>query len=502
MTTSPKLNSPLPQSESGRSCNRGSRSLLSSLLSGGGCLPVLLCRIAFALILLTAMLVAPARAHAVTLSPGQWSYQSSVGTLDFTVDSFGKIGDVSLSAYITSSWFGNGFQSFVIPASKITETSGGFSGSDQDFHYSSIGWYNYSGSITATKVGSDNVTGSFTVGRSDSSPHSAGKTVTFSILRGGPDTTPPTITISSPSNNQAFGSSTVSVTGTASDPGSPSAGVVAVEVRVNGGTWLTANGTTSWSISIPLLANGNTIEARSRDGATNYSTVAMVTVVKVPCSYTLSVTSASHGSTTAARFFSVTANSGCSWSAAANQTWLHTTSSGSGSGTVYYTLDVNPYATFRTGTVTVGGQAFTVTQGPAGFAWETVFGWLFDAGGGWYHHDGLGWLWFSSGQWIWSSSIKGWVATMDSSRTLWSTQFRWLTPSATDPHRVETTALGTIYVGKYNGADIPDGWVVSERFGYVWANGDGVWFWSNGMQTWLGVTPDGSIWSVNQGRFL
>jgi hypothetical protein len=113
-------------------------------------------------------------------------------------------------------------------------------------------------------------------------------------------------------------------------------------------------------------------------------------------------------------------------------------------------------------------------------------------------------MWFhGGGQWVWSSSLQGWLAITDAgSRTIWSTQFRWLTQSATDPYRAETTAIGTIYVGKHNGADIPDSWVVSDRFGYVWANGDGIWFWSDGMQTWLGVTKDGGIWSVKDGRFL
>jgi hypothetical protein len=43
--------------------------------------------------------------------------------------------------------------------------------------------------------------------------------------------------------------------------------------------------------------------------------------------------------------------------------------------------------------------------------------------------------------------------------------------------------------------------VVSDRFGFVWAAGDGVWFYTTG-HGWLGVTPDGGIWSVNEGRFL
>jgi hypothetical protein len=36
---------------------------------------------------------------------------------------------------------------------------------------------------------------------------------------------------------------------------------------------------------------------------------------------------------------------------------------------------------------------------------------------------------------------------MNSSRTLWSTQFRWLTPSESDPYQAETTAIGAITNG-------------------------------------------------------
>jgi hypothetical protein len=45
----------------------------------------------------------------------------------------------------------------------------------------------------------------------------------------------------------------------------------------------------------------------------------------------------------------------------ANQDWIHTSSSGSGNGTVNYTIDANAGA-MRSGTITVGGQNFTVNQ--------------------------------------------------------------------------------------------------------------------------------------------
>jgi uncharacterized protein YkwD len=138
--------------------------------------------------------------------------------------------------------------------------------------------------------------------------------------------------------------------------------------------------------------------------------------------------------------------------------------------------------------------------GAAGWLLDDIYGCLWEAGNGWYWSDCLGWMWFT-GDWVFSTSLQQWLGQMGASRTLWSPQFRWFTRSATDRCRAETSAIGTIYVGKYQGAAIPDSWVVSERFGYVWANGDGTWFYSE-RYGWLGVTPEGGIWSVDQNRFL
>lgn len=231
-------------------------------------------------------------------------------------------------------------------------------------------------------------------------------------------------------------------------------------------------------------------------------TIQLVVAQGGNCSCTVSPGVNRHSGASGAGSFTVTTPSGCSWSATSDRTWLHTSSSGSGSGTITYTVDANTTTAIRSGTITVAGQALQVVQAPSSYVWRDPFGWLFEAGEGWFHHDAYGWMWFSSGPWIWSTSLHNWIAITDpNSRTLWSTQFRWLTPSATDSYKADTTAIGPIYVGKYNGGNIPESWVVSERFGYVWANGDGVWFFSDQFG-WLGVTPEGGIWCVNQGRFL
>jgi sugar lactone lactonase YvrE len=59
----------------------------------------------------------------------------------------------------------------------------------------------------------------------------------------------------------------------------------------------------------------------------------------------------------------ITASDGCSWTAASNVSWIAITSgsSGSGSGSVGYSVAADT-GTARIGTLTIGGQTFTVTQ--------------------------------------------------------------------------------------------------------------------------------------------
>src|SRR5262249_10616179 len=42
--------------------------------------------------------------------------------------------------------------------------------------------------------------------------------------------------------------------------------------------------------------------------------------------------------------------------------WIHTTSSGNGTGSVSYTVDANPSTSARSGTITAGGKSFMVNQ--------------------------------------------------------------------------------------------------------------------------------------------
>jgi hypothetical protein len=83
------------------------------------------------------------------------------------------------------------------------------------------------------------------------------------------------------------------------------------------------------------------------------------------CTFTLSPTgSPILAAAGASSSFSVTpSNSACTWTATANDSWITITSgaSGTGNGTVQFTVTANT-GPRRTGTITAGGQTFTVTQ--------------------------------------------------------------------------------------------------------------------------------------------
>lgn len=80
------------------------------------------------------------------------------------------------------------------------------------------------------------------------------------------------------------------------------------------------------------------------------------------CSYTLSPTSNSVGSSGASGSFNVTTQTGCAWTATSNASWISVSGSSSGSGTASYSVGANTGSAARTGTISVADQFFTITQ--------------------------------------------------------------------------------------------------------------------------------------------
>ena len=82
------------------------------------------------------------------------------------------------------------------------------------------------------------------------------------------------------------------------------------------------------------------------------------------CTYSISPGSLNTSSTTASGNVTVTSSAGCAWTGVSNASWITITagSSGTGSGSVNYAVAANPSGSVRTGSVTIGGQSFTITQ--------------------------------------------------------------------------------------------------------------------------------------------
>ena len=127
---------------------------------------------------------------------------------------------------------------------------------------------------------------------------------------------------------------------------------------------------------VTLTANpysGYTFSSWSGDasGSVNPITLAMNSSKSVaanfqpsPCPSLISSSGMNRGPGTETGSVGVTAGTGCSWTATSNASWITITSgsSGSGNGTVHYSVSANPSSNARTGTLIIAGRIYTVTQ--------------------------------------------------------------------------------------------------------------------------------------------
>lgn len=94
------------------------------------------------------------------------------------------------------------------------------------------------------------------------------------------------------------------------------------------------------------------------------------------CAFTLAPASASAPSTASSGSVTVTAAAGCAWTAVSNSAVITVVSgaSGSGNGTVGYNVAANTTTSPRSGSITIAGQTFTVTQAAAASCPTIVLG--------------------------------------------------------------------------------------------------------------------------------
>jgi uncharacterized protein (TIGR03437 family) len=143
-------------------------------------------------------------------------------------------------------------------------------------------------------------------------------------------------------------------------------------------TW-TAQSNAAW-ISITAGSSGTGGGAVSYAASANTSTSSRTGTLTIagqthtvtqsaaqPCSFALSAASNSFPAAGGSAGVLVTSGTGCSWTASSNADWITVTagSSGDGNGTVSYTVAANTSSNSRTGSLTIAGIAYTVTQAGA-----------------------------------------------------------------------------------------------------------------------------------------
>src|SRR4029079_12402142 len=188
---------------------------------------------------------------------------------------------------------------------------------------------------------------------------------TFMVTQSGVSSTPCTYSLSARSQSVSASSATGSVNLLAGTGCAWAATANVPWLSITAGASGTGNGTVQFSVA----ANSDTTP---RTGTLTVGgltfTVTQAAAPPPTCSITLSVSALSIGAQTVDSSVDVTASSqSCAWAATANVPWLSITAgaSGTGNGTVQFSAGANSDTTPRTGTLTVGGLTFTVTQAAA-----------------------------------------------------------------------------------------------------------------------------------------
>ena len=251
-----------------------------------------------------------------SISPTSQSFNSSGGT-----------GSVSVTTQSECSWTATSNASWIT----ITSGSSGIGSGTVD--------YSVSANITTSQR-----TGTMTIAGQQFTVTEQGFTCTYSIS--------PT----SQSFNSSGGTGNVSVT---TQNGCAWTAVSnASWIAITSGSSGTGNGTVSYSVSV------NTSTSQ-RTGTMTIAEQTFTVTQEGICTYTISPSNQSFESPGGTGSISVTTQSGCAWTATSNDSWITITSgsSGTGNGTVYYSVSANTGTSSRTGTMTIAGKTFPVTQG-------------------------------------------------------------------------------------------------------------------------------------------
>ena len=117
------------------------------------------------------------------------------------------------------------------------------------------------------------------------------------------------------------------------------------------------------SAAMPSVTNSASVSNANAVNQANDIATDLTNVV-AGCSYSIATTNQIFMDAGGNGSIAVTSPSGCAWTAVSNASWITITSgsSSNGNGTVGYAVAANSTLKSRTGTITVAGQTFTVTQ--------------------------------------------------------------------------------------------------------------------------------------------
>src|ERR1043166_867139 len=141
------------------------------------------------------------------------------------------------------------------------------------------------------------------------------------------------------------------------------------------GTWtqIATVGTAVVSYSDTSLSGSTTYYYRvcsyNAKGSSSFSSVASATTFAAPppCTFTVDQSNLSYSSDPTSGSINVTASAGtCAWNASSAASWISVTPpSGTGNGSVTYSIEANTNITSRSGTLTIAGQSVSITQAGA-----------------------------------------------------------------------------------------------------------------------------------------
>ncbi len=225
---------------------------------------------------------------------------------------------------------------------------------------SNAGWV----TITSGASGSGSGTVSYSVGANSSTEQRTGTMTiagkTFTVTQSGAEPSC-SYSISPTSRNIDSAGGTGSVGVTAAPGCAWTAGSNAAWITITAGSSASGDGTVQYNVS------ANTSTSERAGTMTIAAKTFTVTQSGVSCTYSISPASQSFGSAGGTGSVGVTAPPGCNWTAESHAAWITVTSgaSGSGNGTVNYSVGANTSTDQRTGTMTIAGKTLTVTQSRA-----------------------------------------------------------------------------------------------------------------------------------------